>query len=124
MNPTVRLALGVTFVIGLLGCASQPSQSVIIDRRGVDMQRYAIDLEECAAYAREVPVEQNTARDAARGAAVGGAVGAIVGGTDAAVRTAGVGAVGGATRGLIRSEAEQRVVVRNCLRGRGYRVLN
>ena len=94
----------------------------IIDRKGVDMAKYAADKAECEQYA-EVNRGEKIARGAIGGAVVGGAIGAIVNRrSNSAGRGAGVGAVtgvGGAKNGR---EVEQ--VIKQCLRGRGYRVLN
>ena len=57
----------------------------------------------------------------AGGAAVGAAIGAITG---SAGRGAGIGAVTGGAESARISERERANVVSNCLRGRGYRVLN
>lgn len=107
----------------LAGCTT--SKNVIIDRNGVDMNRYRQDLAECERYAEEVRKGEKVARGAGSGAAVGGAVGAIVGDSrDSAVRGAGVGAVTGGARGLSAGEREEMRVIKRCLSGRGYRVLN
>jgi hypothetical protein len=56
---------------------------------------------------------------------VGGAVGVIVGdSSEAAARGAGVGAVTGGARGIAQGERDKVQVVKRCLRGRGYKVLN
>ena len=104
-------------------CAS-PRSSVILDKRGIDAARYSQDLAECGGYADEVQVAADTARSAGRGIVVGGAIGAIIDGADAAARGAGIGGVAGGAKGLVRAEHEQERVVKNCMRGRGYRVLN
>jgi len=52
---------------------------------------------------------------------VGAAIGAITG---SAGRGAGIGAVTGGAESARISERERANVVSNCLRGRGYRVLN
>lgn len=107
----------------VVGCTT--SRNVIIDRKGVDMNRYRQDLAECERYAEEVRKGEKVARGAGSGAVVGGAVGAIVGDSrDSAVRGAGVGAVTGGARGLSAGEREEMQVIKRCLRGRGYRVLN
>ena len=62
--------------------------------------------------------------NAAGGAVVGGAIGAIFGGTEGAARGAGAGAVTGGARGVEQSAGERHQVVANCLRHRGYTVLN
>ena len=111
----------------LTGCASKassPSGGVIIDRKGVNMSQYYADLDECKTYAAEVPTAQNTAKGAAGGAVVGGLIGAVVNEHRSVEKGAGVGAVVGGSKGVVRSEHEKNRVVRNCLRGRGYRVLN
>lgn len=114
----------------LAGCSSHSgstygdSGGIIIDRQGVDMSRYYADLNDCQSYASEVPVAQRTATSTAGGAVVGGVIGAVVGDSDTAKRGAGVGAVTGAIRGVSSGSREREQVVKNCLRGRGYRVLN
>ena len=88
------------------------------------MTRYAADKAECEQYAQEVRTGEKAARGAASGAVVGGAVGAIVGNSNTAARGAGVGAVSGGVRGIAEGSREEVQVVKRCLRGRGYRVLN
>ncbi len=101
------------------GCASHPDP--IVDTKGVNMAQYAIDLRECREYADEVNVAEGAAKGAAAGAVVGAAAGAISGDAD---RGAGYGAVGGGARSALYNQREKERVVSNCLRGRGYRVLN
>lgn len=96
----------------------------IIDPQGVDMARYQSDLSECQSIAAQVPVGGRVVAGAATGAVIGGAVGAVVGNRDTAARGAGVGAIGGGVRGASSGMSERDRVVHNCLRGRGYRVLN
>jgi hypothetical protein len=96
----------------------------IIDTQGVDMSAYAEDLAQCRDYGQQVQVGQSAGRGAAGGAVMGGVVGAIFGNGATAARTAGAGGVGGGVSGASRGYAERRAVIRNCLMGRGYRVLN
>lgn len=118
-----RAALGVVCGLWLSACTT--TDEIIIDRKGVDMSRYAADKSDCESYAEEVKTEEKAARGGASGAVVGGAIGGISGdSSDAAARGAGVGAVAGATRGLAEGERAKVRVVKQCLRGRGYRVLN
>ncbi|MFN2327733.1 MAG: glycine zipper family protein [Chromatocurvus sp.] len=113
------------FCVGILMTGCTTTKNVIIDKRGVDMNRYHQDLAECKEYAKEVRKGEMVARGAGSGAAVGGAIGAIVGdSTDSAVRGAGVGAVSGGARGMSAGEREEMRVIKRCLSGRGYRVLN
>ena len=55
---------------------------------------------------------------------MGGLVGAALGDSRTAQRAAGVGAVSGGARGAGATKQEKDVVVKNCMRNRGYRVLN
>ena len=110
------LALGLL----ITGCSSAPQP--IIDTKGVNMSVYEQDLAECQQYSEQVDTSSGVANGAAAGGIVGGAAGAIGGGSG--TRGAGVGAVIGAAKSGGRAAAEKQAVVKNCLRGRGYRVLN
>lgn len=113
-----RLIRFVTFLL-LMGCAAHPDP--IIDTKGVNMEQYRRDLEECQNFAEPIQTEVGAAKGAAAGAAVGGATGAVTGN---AAEGAGVGAIAGAARSAQINEREKQQVVKNCLKGRGYRVLN
>lgn len=114
-----------TLLLGLLiltGCTT--TNEIIIDEKGVNMGAYRTDLAECQAYASNVKTGEKTAKGAASGAVVGGLIGAITGGSSGAATGAGVGAVGGGARGASEGEQTEVEVVKRCLSGRGYRVLN
>lgn len=108
-------------IVTLVGCASRGSD-VIIDPAYVDRAQYEQDLAECERLAEQV--RQKAGKRAAKGAVVGGLIGAILGGKGSAEKGAGVGAVSGASRGAAATEREKLRVVKNCLRHRGYTVLN
>ena len=113
------------FLLSLIACQSGPGYSgPIIDPQGVDMTRYQTDLSECQNIADQVPVGERAVVGAATGAVLGGAVGAVFGNRNSATRGAGVGAIGGGARGASSGMSERDRVVHNCLRGRGYSVLN
>ena len=115
----------LVLAVALSGCAQRPfSQPPIVDMRGVDAVQYRVDLAECDQYAEQVAVGQRVAAGAVAGAVIGGAVGAAVGNSDTAQRSAGAGAVFGGARGGADGFRERNFVVRNCLRNRGYAVLN
>lgn len=107
----------------LVSCASN-RRGPIVDMKGVDRDEYYADLQECESYADEVQVAERAAGGAVTGAVVLGTLGAILGNSNTAERMGGAGAVTGGVSGAADGMAERRVVVRNCLRGRGYRVLN
>ena len=120
-----RAAVVTGLALGILlagGCSSKP----IVDMKGVNRAQYEQDLEECREYVDEVQVGRKVAGGAAAGAAVGAAVGVIWDGHDGhtVARDAGTGAVLGGAGGAAGGVKEKDTVVKNCLRGRGYRVLN
>lgn len=100
------------------------SRDVIVDTQGVDYYAYQHDLSECRAYSDQVSVAGRSVGGAAGGAVVGGLIGAAAGNSSTAQRTAGVGAVAGGAGGAASGYTERQKVVRNCMIGRGYRVLN
>ncbi len=118
---TVVHALMLATLLSVAACAGRRSD-VVIDPAGVDMARYQRDLQECEEISQQV--RGKAAGGAIGGAVVGGAIGSIVGGSDAAGKGAGVGAVTGTARGAAATRKERQLVVKNCLRNRGYSVLN
>ncbi|MEH6543929.1 MAG: glycine zipper domain-containing protein [Porticoccaceae bacterium] len=88
------------------------------------MDAYYQDLHECRNYASQVSVAGRTTTGAVAGAVLGGVVGAITGDSGSAQRGAGVGGVVGGVKGASSGYQEKHQVVKNCLRGRGYSVLN
>jgi len=112
------------FTIVLCGLAACTTTSeIIIDEKGVNMSGYEDDLADCKGYAEQVAVGEKTAKGAASGGAIGGAVGAVSSHHDAGEGAA-IGVITGGARGLNAGERDKVRVVKNCLRGRGYRVLN
>jgi hypothetical protein len=81
------------------------------------------DLSDCRGYAEQVAIGKKAAKGSASGAVTGGAIGAVSKRSDAGEGAA-VGAITGAVKGLNEGEHSQNRVVKNCLRGRGYKVLN
>ena len=126
--PVVRaralLPLCLAAAVTVAGCAGRAEDRVVIDTKGVDPARYESDLMECAEYAGLVNVEGRVVTGAAAGAALYAAIGAIFAGREGAGRGAGAGTLIGGTRGGIEATREQQRIVGNCMRGRGYRVLN
>lgn len=119
-NPA-QLTVTLTALALVTACANK---DVIVDSKGVDMSRYAQDRRECDALTTQVSTGTQAAKSAGVGAVVAGAVGAIFGNSGTVGRAAGAGGVVGGARGALQGESEKEQVLRNCLRGRGYRVLN
>lgn len=124
----VLISLVGVFILLLSGCASfrsvQTGGNIIVDTKNVDMGAYYQDLHECRNYAAQVNVGEKVVTRTVAGAVIGGAIGAIVGDSDSAKRAAGAGGLLGAVKGTSEGYREKQRVVRNCLRGRGYQVLN
>ena len=116
----MKLYLGLIPILALLA-ACTTTDEIIIDKQGVDMSRYNQDLADCRSYATEVQTGKKVAKGAASGAVVGGLIGAVTGN---AGQAAGVGAIGGGAKGASQGEQDEVQVVKRCLRGRGYKVLN
>jgi hypothetical protein len=103
--------------------ACTTTSEIIIDEKGVNMSNYEQDLADCRTYSEQVAVGEKAARGSASGAVVGGAVGAVSNRHDTAEGAA-IGAITGGASGINQGERDKVRVVKNCLRGRGYRVLN
>ena len=116
----MRYIIGWVTLMGIAlaaGCAG--SSKPVIDPAGVDMEQYNTDLAECEHISEQV--DQKIGAGAAGGAVVGGLLGAITGNT---ARGAGAGAVIGGAKGVGSTNKEKARVVKNCLRNRGYQILN
>ena len=109
------------------GCVSSdglPPTRVITDLDGVDFSKYEKDLYQCRRYAAQIDVGGDALAGLVAGALFGAVVGSAVGDRDTAKQGAKIGAVAGMTGEAADSSLEQETVIRNCLLGRGYKVLN
>lgn len=121
MDQKIPGSLAAIILAGAIatGCAANPTP--IVDTKGVDPELYAQDRAECEKYTDEI----NIAEGAAKGAAVGVATGAAYGVIGGNVYTgAGWGAISGGTQSALEADRTQQQVWKNCMSGRGYRVLN
>ncbi|MEE2774158.1 MAG: glycine zipper family protein [Pseudomonadota bacterium] len=126
MSKRILSAFMVVFFV-LSACVSGdglPPTRVITDLKGVDSKQYQNDLYECRRYAGQIDVGGDALTGLVAGALFGAAVGSALGNKDDAKRTAKVGAVAGLTEGTSGALGEQDLIIRNCLIGRGYKVLN
>lgn len=96
----------------------------IVDTKGIDPEVFDADLQDCYVFADEVATGKKVATGAATGAVVGGVIGAAAGNSNTAKRGAGIGAASGTLSGAGGAMQERQRVVKNCLSGRGYLVLN
>jgi outer membrane lipoprotein SlyB len=121
MPVAIRSPAALLIAVAIAGCAAHPDP--IIDTKGVDPERLAQDWAECEAYTEEIVMAQGVGKGAAAGAAVGAATGAVSNRRDID-EAAGLGAIYGGTRSGLDADRQQQQVFKNCMRGRGYRVLN
>lgn len=122
---TARLSILWLLFTVVAGCATTDSiDKPIVDMAGVNRQQYKIDLRDCSQYAEQVNTGAKAGAGAVGGAVVGGALGAVFGGGNRAAEGAAAGAVVGGARGVGKGVQERSSVIKNCLRNRGYSVLN
>ena len=128
----------VLAVIATLYMPAADANNVVVDMTQVqDYNQYQIDLQQCEGLAvqnqPDAPQRDSVAGTAVKGAAVGAAAGAVSGGSGskAAKKGAGIGVIAAASRNSrnrraasanASTQADQ--IVKNCMRGRGYNVLN
>jgi outer membrane lipoprotein SlyB len=118
------------FILLAASCAPISQYEPIIDTQGHDftLAKYQKDLRECRAYAARISPADQAMGNALAGAAFGAAIGAILGtgfdsiGQSAAIG-AGMGGVSGGAQGATSAIEKQQLIIKNCLRGRGYAVL-
>ena len=115
----------VVLALSLSGCAtSGANYRPLIDAKSVDMNRFETDLGECRQYALQVAgAGEKAAGGAIAGALFGALLAAAAGGGYDRGASARVGLLTGAVSGGASGEQDQRTVIKNCLGGRGYRVL-
>ena len=121
MRYTIRALLACAAIAAIAGCAAHPDP--IIDTKGVDPVRMAEDWEDCEGYTEQIVVAEGVGKGAAVGAAVGAAAGTVSRRRDTG-EGAGLGAIYGGTRSGLDADRQKQQVFKNCMRGRGYRVLN
>ncbi len=122
-----HLLISFITIITLVACSNSGSNfTPIVDKKNLDEGKYQQDLEDCQSLATEA---QGAGKDAAKKAAGGAAVGALLGlvgggNTSNIAQAAGIGGVIGGATGAYSGNAEKENVIRRCLAGRGYRILN
>lgn len=124
------LTLSLSFLL-IVGCAGhRPIVDFKSSQSGKNAETYEVDLKECQEFAKNVNVGGTTAAGAAIGAGVGAAFGAAVyaifglDATDGAAFGAAMGGLQGAGTGGASAANSQITIINNCMKGRGYNVLN
>lgn len=99
----------------------------MVDTAGKDMGKFESDMRECQQYASQAT---GAGTSAAVGAAIGAGLMALLAGVGGGKKrydmgaTARQGAVVGAVAGGAHGEDDQHNIIRRCMAGRGYNVLN
>ena len=119
------LVLSFMVVAVTVGCAGANVRP-LVDMKGVNEAAYEKDLSDCQAYAQQQSgMGETAAKGGGAGAVVGGLLGLVTGGNASGIaQAAGAGAVIGAAGGAFTGNQAQEAVVKRCLSGRGYKVLN
>lgn len=113
------MMLGLALVVS--GCATYRP---VIDTKNVDMSKFERDLGECQQYAQQVAGPgTGAAVGAGAVAALGFLMATVAGRRFDAGATARVGAVAGAAGGAAGGAENEMNVIRRCVQGRGYNVL-
>lgn len=121
MKNIVALGTAILLLSACAGAGYRP----LVDTAGRDMNKYENDLRECQGYAEQV---SGAGTGAAVGVAAGAIIGALFGGLAGGNRTqrnqtSALGAASGGLSGAASGEGSQRNVIRRCMGGRGYNVL-
>ena len=103
----------------LLACTT--TQEIVIDDRKVNSQEYNGDLQDCRRLAGQIDAKGKVLKGVGSGVVIGGVSGVI---SDDALRGAATGGMIGGVKGLDEVDKGKLRVVKNCLRHRGYIVLN
>jgi len=134
---TMKTMLSIASVM-VIGVQTAHANNVVVDMSQVqDYNQYQMDLQQCEGLAvqnqPDAPQRESVAGTAVKGAAVGATAGAVSGrsGSKAAKKGAGVGVIAAASRNSRNRRAasanaseQTDQIVKNCMRGRGYNVLN
>jgi outer membrane lipoprotein SlyB len=123
-------ALRVLFFLFLTSATYVWADPVVDPASVKDQDKYYRDASDCRRLAKNNSGDwKNAAKDTVIGAGVGAGTGALIGAIGgSAGKGAGIGAViggvGGGGRAVYKSNKNYNSLYRNCMRGRGYKVLN
>lgn len=114
-------------IVAITGCATpvETTYTPIVDMKGVDYSAFNKDLDECRQYATQTwNAQQGAVGGAIAGALLGAAIGAVFGlRGQSLAQVSGASAITGGAAGAGTQYRNQTDIVKNCMVGRGYRVL-
>ena len=112
----------LAIVLAISGCATRGSNySPMVDLQGKDQGEYYQNLYDCRKFAEGAV---GPAGGAAGGAVVGGLLMALLAPSGYKNNWAASGAVVGGAAGAVGAGENQETIIKRCLAGRGYSVLN
>lgn len=121
----MKLVVGLVIVSMVAGCATTSSVGTnyvpVVDLNGKDSAAYQRDLGECQTLARQ---RDDAAKKAMAGAIAGALLGAIIAPKGYRSNIANRGALLGGLGGAGHAVETQEKIIKNCLTGRGYSVLD
>ena len=128
----MKHCLTLLFLLCISGCIATKSGSIfdvagskpIIDTKGIDISQYELDLEECETFADEISTVKSIVKGTATGAAGGTVIEAVTDGSRRTKDATELGAIASGGKSGIRAVQEKEQIVKRCVRGRGYQVLN
>ena len=107
------------------GAGAGNTYTPVIDMGGVDLSRYATDLDECRRYASTINANEAGVSGAIGGAILLGVFSAALGGNSRMnSQAATAGGFAGLTGNTARAMNKQEAITGNCMAMRGYRVLD
>lgn len=117
-----RSAAAMVIVLMITGCATRGSNyAPLIDTQGHQQDQIAADTAACQAYATQ---RMDAASGAVAGAVIGALLGAVLMPRGYRNAGAGYGAAFGAASGAGAANDTQETIIKRCMAGRGYNVLN
>ena len=123
-HPAAIKAMCLALCISMTGCASMgrgSSYVPLVDTQGKDASTLAADVQQCQAYATQ---RANAETGAIVGAVALGLLSAFLAPSGHRNYIGGRGAVVGAIGGASGAGETQEAIIKRCLAGRGYNVLN
>jgi outer membrane lipoprotein SlyB len=123
---TMKTIIIIAAALVLTGCATTQSGAEFVPLiDGSDRTKISADLGDCQAYARQVAGAADRAvAGALAGALIGGVLNAALGVRGQGNEMAAFGAITGGLQGAGEGAKDQKSIIRNCMAGRGHRVLN
>jgi len=117
----IQVIILISGMLLVSGCAARKPH-IVLDPQGIDMGAYQADLNQCIEISKQA--DSKALKGAVGGAIVGKVAGNILGDSKTERKGVKLGALSGLIKGGIATKRARNTIVKNCLRHRGYVVLN